>query len=147
MLILEAAAQLLPDSWADNQIARANSFAAKAYLGKVYLYMEDYPKAQQYLEEIIQSGIYELVSFEAYDQIFQGKLEFSRETVFELNYAIDMQQNIWENGLGSGIALTLAPPGRGWSNCTPHGVNIFRFGDDPPPHYLHLCPRRLCSHC
>jgi hypothetical protein len=42
-----------------------------------------------------------------------------------------MQQNIWENGLGSGIALVLAPPGRGWSNCTPHGVNIDRFGSDP----------------
>ena len=63
--------------------------------------------------------------------MFQGKQEFSDETIFELSYTIDMQQNIWENGLGSGIALTLAPPGRGWSNCTPHGVNIFRFGNDP----------------
>ncbi|HZV71502.1 MAG TPA: RagB/SusD family nutrient uptake outer membrane protein [Saprospiraceae bacterium] len=122
---------LLPETWNTDNIARASKFAAKAYLGQVYLYMEDYNTSKQYLDEVFQSGKYDLVTFEQYDQIFQGKLEFSKETIFELNYAIDLQQNIWENGLGSGIALVLAPPGRGWSNCTPHGVNIFRFGDDP----------------
>lgn len=125
------AEDLLPFSWPEDQIARVNKYAAKGFLGKVYLYMNELTEAQSYFEEIINSGEFDLVSFSEYDQMFQGKLEFSEETLFELNYGIDMQQNIWENGLGSGIALTLAPPGRGWSNCTPHGVNIFRFGDDP----------------
>lgn len=125
------AEELLPESWGADQIARASKYAAKAYLAQVYMYMEDYGKAKPYFEEVIQSGMYSLVDFDEYDDIFQGKSEFSSEVIFELNYAIDMQQNIWENGLGSGIALVLAPPGRGWSNCTPHGVNIFRFGDDP----------------
>ncbi|WNJ20451.1 RagB/SusD family nutrient uptake outer membrane protein [Pontibacter sp. G13] len=128
---LEQAEQLLPEFWGDSDIARVNKWAAKGYLGKVHLYREDFEKATAYFEEVIFSGEFDLVTFEEYDQIFQGKLEFSRETIVELNYTIDLQQNIWENGLGSGIALTLAPPGRGWSNCTPHGVNIFRFGEDP----------------
>lgn len=125
------AEELLPSSWNSDNIARVTQYAAKGFLGKVYLYMEDYTTARSYFEEIINSGTFSLLSYSEYDDMFQGKLEFSNETIFELNYGIDMQQNIWENGLGSGIALTLAPPGRGWSNCTPHGVNIFRFGNDP----------------
>jgi tetratricopeptide (TPR) repeat protein len=128
---LEDAMNGLPEYWPDDQIARVNKWAAVGYLGKVHLYRDDYVQAAAYFEELINSGHFDLVSFKEYDDIFQGKLEFSEETIFELNYAIDMQQNIWENGLGSGIALTCAPPGRGWSNCTPHAVNIFRFGDDP----------------
>lgn len=128
---LELAESLLPESWDDSNIARVNQYAAKGYLGKVHLFMEDFDKAKTYFEEVINSGQYSLVTFDQYDDIFQGKLEYSEESIFELSYTIDMQQNIWENGLGSGIALTLAPPGRGWSNCTPHGVNIFRFGSDP----------------
>lgn len=126
-----AAEELLPETWSSDNIARASKFAATAYLGQVYLYMHELTEAKTHFEEVIQSGRYDLVTFEEYDQIFQGKLEFSKEVIFELNYTIDFQQNIWENGLGSGIALVLAPPGRGWSNCTPHGVNVFRFDDDP----------------
>ncbi|WP_421872687.1 RagB/SusD family nutrient uptake outer membrane protein [Marinoscillum sp.] len=128
---LKLAEELLPPTWNDDNIARVTNYAAKGYLGKVYLYMEEYGQARSYFEEVINSGIFSLLTFEECDDMFQGKLEFSDETIFELNYSIDMTQNIWENGLGSGIALTLAPPGRGWSNCTPHGVNIFRFGSDP----------------
>lgn len=128
---LEAAETKLPATWDANNIARANKFAAKGFLGKVYLYMEDYSKARTYFEELINTSRYSLVPHSRYLDLFQGKNEFSSESIFELNYTIDMQQNIWENGLGSGIALSLAPPGRGWSNVTPHGVNIFRFGDDP----------------
>jgi tetratricopeptide (TPR) repeat protein len=142
---LKAAEDILPEYWPSDQIARATRYAAKGYLGKVFLYMEDYQNARTYFEEVINSGFFGLVTFEEYDQIFQGKLEFSQETIFELNYSIDMQQNIWENGLGSGIALTLAPPGRGWSNCTPHGVNIFRFGDDPRLKICTFAPEDSCA--
>ena len=141
----KAAEAILPDNWGGDNIARVNKYAAKGYLGKVYLYMEDYTKSKQYFEEVINSGKFNLVTFAEYDQIFQGKLEFSKESIFELNYSIDMQQNIWENGLGSGIALTLAPPGRGWSNCTPHGVNIFRFGDDPRLKICTFAPTDLAA--
>lgn len=125
------AEQHLPPSWDESNIARVNQWAAKGFLGKVYLYMENWTEARRYFEEVIANTNYALVPFARYEDLFQGKNEFSEESLFEINYAVDMQQNIWENGLGSGIALPLAPPGRGWSNVTPHGVNIERFGSDP----------------
>lgn len=125
------AEEVLVDSWDTANIARVNRNAAIGFLGKVHLYMGEDVIAAGYFEDLIHNPDFELVPHERYDDLFQGKNEFSEESVFELNYAVDMQQNIWENGLGSGIALSLAPPGRGWSNVTPHGVNIFRFGDDP----------------
>jgi len=127
----EIAESLVPEGWDANNIARVTKFAVEGYLGQVYLYTENYEKSKQYFDQVFASNKYALVPFERYDDLFQGKNEFSRESLFELNYTVDMQQNIWENGLGSGIALVLAPPGRGWSNCTPHGVNIFRFHNDP----------------
>lgn len=127
----ENALDLLPEEWDTDNIARVNRNAVTAYLGQLFVYMEDYPRAKGYFEEILTNSRYALVPFSRYNDLFQGKNEFSEESVFELNYTIDMTQNIWENGLGSGIALSLAPPGRGWSNVTPHGVNIFRFGSDP----------------
>ncbi|HTJ48747.1 MAG TPA: RagB/SusD family nutrient uptake outer membrane protein [Cyclobacteriaceae bacterium] len=122
---------VLPDTWDNSNIARVNKYAAKGLLGQVYLYMEKYPQSKSYFEELINNSSYGLVPFSQYKDLFQGKHEFSKESVWELNYTIDMSQNIWENGLGSGIALVIAPLGRGWSNCTPHGVNIERFGSDP----------------
>ncbi|WP_207432266.1 RagB/SusD family nutrient uptake outer membrane protein [Sabulibacter ruber] len=127
----KAAEAALPPSWDANNIARVNKFAAKGFLGQVYLYMGEDALARPYFEEIINNSNYALVPFERYNDLFQGKNEFSSESLWELNYTVDMQQNIWENGLGSGIALSLAPPGRGWSNVTPHAVNIERFGTDP----------------
>lgn len=127
----EAAEANLPLSWPADNIARVTKFAAKAFLGQVHLYRDDYPRAKTYFEEVINNPGYELVASNRYDDLFQGKNEFSKESLWEINYTIDMSQNIWENGLGSGIALVIAAPERGWSNCTPHGVNIERFGNDP----------------
>lgn len=128
---LETALEKLPESWDGNNIARVNKYTAAAFLGKAYLYMGEDAQAKAFFEMILDHPGYVLVPFERYDDLFQGKNEFSEESIFELNYTIDMEQNIWENGLGSGIALSCAPPGRGWSNVTPHGVNIFRFAGDP----------------
>lgn len=125
------AEDLLPATWDDNNIARVSKYAVKGFLGKVHLYMGKDDVAKLYFEEVINNPDYDLVPTNRYEDLFQGKNEFSEESLWELNYTVDMQQNIWENGLGSGIALTCAPPGRGWSNCTPHGVNIERFGADP----------------
>jgi tetratricopeptide (TPR) repeat protein len=131
LIDFKAAEANLPASWDANNVARVSKPSVKAFLGQVHLYMEQYDVAKTYFEEVIQNQKYRLVDFARYNDLFQGRNEFSSESLWELNYSIDMQQNIWENGLGSGIALTCAPPGRGWSNCTPHGVNITRFGNDP----------------
>lgn len=136
LIDLKAAEEGLPVTWDANNIARVTSFAAKAFLGQVHLYMEQYPEARSYFEEILANSSYQLVPSNRYDDLFQGKNEFSSESLWEINYTVDMAMNIWENGLGSGIALVIAAPERGWSNCTPHGVNIARFGSDPR---LNIC--------
>jgi tetratricopeptide (TPR) repeat protein len=140
----EAAEAVLPESWDANNIARVNRYAVKGFLGQVYLYMERYDESKAYFDEVLGNPAFGLVPFSQYEDLFQGKVEFSKESLWELNYTIDMQQNIWENGLGSGIALVLAPPGRGWSNCTPHGVNIERFGSDPRLKICTFDPTELC---
>lgn len=131
LLDLEDAELGLPATWDAKNIARVTSFAAKGYLGQVHLYMEQYAEARTSFEEILANTSYQLVPANRYDDLFQGKNEFSSESIWEISYTVDMVQNIWENGLGSGIALVIAAPERGWSNCTPHGVNIERFGSDP----------------
>ena len=125
------ASATLPASWDAANIARANKFSAIGFLGQVHLYMQDYTDARDYFEQILGNASYSLLPFSDYKDLFQGKHEFSSESLFEINYTVDMAQNIWENGLGSGIALVIAPPNRGWSNCTPHAVNVARFGTDP----------------
>jgi len=128
---LEAAEAGLPDTWDASNIARVDKYAAKGYLGKVYLYMENYPMAKQYFEEVINSNEFTLVPFEEYNGLFHGENEFSDESLFELNFSEDLQENTWAGGTGTNIALMLAPKGTGWSNVYPHDENIKRFGNDP----------------
>lgn len=131
VLDFKAAETGLPATWDNDNIARVTSFAAKAFLGQVYLYMEQWAESRAYFDEVLANTSYQLVPANRYDDLFQGKYEYSPESLWELSYTVDMAMNIWENGLGSGIALVIAAPERGWSNCTPHGVNIDRFGTDP----------------
>ncbi len=63
--------------------------------------------------------------------LFNGENEFSSESLFEINFSVDLQETAWQGGLGSNIALQISPKGTGWSNVYPHDVNIMRFGDDP----------------
>jgi hypothetical protein len=128
---LEEAERRLPDDWNGSNIARADAFAAKAMLGKVYMAYEDYTQASEYFVDIINNSGLSLVPFEDYMGLFNGGNEFSDESIFEINFAVDMQENTWQGGLGSNIALQISPKGTGWSNVYPHDVNIQRFGNDP----------------
>ena len=128
---LQQAENRLPDSWETANIARADAMAAKAMLGKIHMFYEDYPGAIGYFEEIINSGQFSLAPFEDYQGLFNGENEFSDESLFEINHSTDLQENAWQGGLGSNIALQIAPKGTGWSNVYPHDINIMRFGNDP----------------
>ncbi len=135
----EVAEEFLPDSWDANNIARVNKFAAKGFLGKVYLYKEDYVKAKTYLEQVVK-GPFQLVSSDKYDGLFHGESEFSSESIWELNFKTDLVTHVWNGGTGTQIALITAPYGTGWSNVWPHDVNIKRFGSDPRLHVNALEP-------
>ncbi|MEL4455807.1 RagB/SusD family nutrient uptake outer membrane protein [Lutimonas vermicola] len=77
------AADNLPASWDEAETGRATKGAAQALLGKAYLYQENFPKAVEYLEQVI-GGPYDLV--EDYDTIFEQDGENGIESVFEIQY-------------------------------------------------------------
>ena len=128
---LQEAESRLPDSWEGSNLARVDAFAAKAMLGEVYMFYEDYATAQGYFEDVINNGGFSLVPMEEYQGMFNGANEFSEESIFEINFATDLQENAWQGGVGTNLALQISPKGTGWSNVYPHDVNILRFGDDP----------------
>nr|MBI1232019.1 RagB/SusD family nutrient uptake outer membrane protein [Cytophagales bacterium] len=128
---LEQAESRLPESWPTQSIARVTSYASKSLLGRVHMCMGNMSTAGNYFEQIINSGRFSLVPFEDYMGLFNGENEFSEESLFEINLSTDLQENAWQGGLGSNMALLLAPKGTGWSNVYPHDVNIRRFGNDP----------------
>lgn len=81
---LEFAAENLPlkSDYASDDLGRATRGAAEAMLARVYLYLEDYPNAESYAREVINSGEYELLS--DYFSIFTDDGQNSSESIFEV---------------------------------------------------------------
>ena len=127
--LLEAESRL-PDSWSGDDIARVDAIAAKALLGQVYLYQENYEAARQEFEEVINSDL-ALVPFSEYDALFHGENEFSSESIFEFNFSLNRDMNAFRGGPGQTFNTIIAPKGTGFANNYPHDQNILRFGDDP----------------
>lgn len=118
---------------------KATEWAAKALLGKVYVYMEDWTNAKDALEDVIFNSNKQLVSFDVYKDMFNGKNEFNSESIFEVNMNVD--KNTWgawgDQSAGSGIGMVIGPTfvnaegnasSSGWSNVFPHEKNLLRFG-------------------
>ncbi|HEY4154596.1 MAG TPA: RagB/SusD family nutrient uptake outer membrane protein [Puia sp.] len=82
---LQMASSLLPkrSGYGSADLGRATKGAAQALLGKVYLYAQNYPLAETYLDSVITSGEYQLIpSF--------GDLlvtDNNAESIFEIQYA------------------------------------------------------------
>lgn len=79
--LIAAAAVLNPVA---AQKGRATRGAAKALLGKVYLYQNKFTEAQAVLEEIISSGQYSL--YQDYSSLFSVAAEGNPETIFDIEY-------------------------------------------------------------
>lgn len=76
------AAANLPSTQAE--AGRITKGAAQALLGKAYLYQDKFSEAAQVLDQVINSGNYELVS--DYASIFELEGENNMESVFEVQY-------------------------------------------------------------
>ena len=70
--------------WQQTQGGRATKGAALALLGKIYLYQEKFADAANALDQVIQSGQYQLLN--NYPQIFDINNENNAESVFEVQY-------------------------------------------------------------
>lgn len=68
------------------QIGRVNSWAAKAYLGKVYLYQNKYAQAKEQFDDVIANGVtsggtkYGLVPY--YEDMFRGANNNHQESIW-----------------------------------------------------------------
>jgi hypothetical protein len=83
---LEFAAENLPQEWTlTENTGRATWGAAKALLGKVYLYNQDWTTAANLFKEVIDSRIYGLTP-DIMDN-FTDQNEFNEESIFETNYS------------------------------------------------------------
>lgn len=76
------AAQTLPVTPSD--AGRATKGAAQALLGKVYLHQDKFTEAAPVLEEVINSGTYDLLV--DYSTMFENDNENNIESVFEVQY-------------------------------------------------------------
>lgn len=91
-----AASSSLPENYPDTQKGRATKNAAIAYLGKTYLYMKEWVKAEEQFAKLVNnegSNGYGLL--DDYGQLFDGKHENSKESVFEIQFSRVGGSTIW----------------------------------------------------
>ena len=103
---MKFAADNLPDSWGD--VGRATSWAAKTYLGRIYLLQGKYTEALPVLNDVYTNGPFELM--ESYEQNYLIAYNNNKESIFEIQYATN------DGAEGS--------PNAGWGDALtfPHGV-------------------------
>jgi len=116
---------------------KVTGWGVKAFLGKVYVFTQDWANAKTYLGDVISRSGKSLVSFDVYKNMFNGQNEFNSESLVELNLNVDMVYGGQDLSMGSMIGTLIAPTYVGdngapiasaWSNVFPHAKNIARFG-------------------
>ena len=84
----------LPEAWDGNNTGRATAWAAKAYIGKVNVWKEDYPAAITAFEDVIQNGPYMLL--DSYEDVFAYDNENNAESIFEIQFGGPFSDdNLW----------------------------------------------------
>ncbi|WP_185154136.1 RagB/SusD family nutrient uptake outer membrane protein [Fulvivirga sp. M361] len=130
ILDFEVAETLLPESWTGNDLGRATKGAASAYLGKVYLYQEEWPKAIEYFEKIINNASYRLL--DNFADNFNGEAENGSESIFELQFSKESPLGAFNGGPGHVYATRHAPSDlEGFGNVSVPLSSFDRLKDDP----------------
>ncbi len=80
----KAAAADLPASWDDANTGRATKWAARAYEGKVNVWMKKWNEAVAAFEDVEKNGGYEVLP--DYEDVFAGGNENNKESVFEVQF-------------------------------------------------------------
>lgn len=131
----------------DTEEGRVDAWAAKALLGKAYVFTEDWANAQAKLREVIDNSGKQLMPFAKYKDAFNGDPanEYNEESLFEVN--IDRDLEFRPNNdlfLGAAFGLIIAPSylgddgteenakALGFGNEFVHDQNLLRFGFDLP---------------
>ena len=114
------ALDVLPMKASSANYGRITKAVAYMLYAEIVMYQNDesrYPKALQYMQEIINSGQYSLV--EDYTGIFKESGEWSNESIFEVNYKDDNAARSWNYPLVAGgtVLPRLISP-YGWPDGT-----------------------------
>ncbi|CAN5483063.1 RagB/SusD family nutrient uptake outer membrane protein [soil metagenome] len=124
---LEEAIQVLPEQYPAAERGRATKGAAQAYLGKVYLYLNNFPKAEEYFGEVINSGVYSLDP--DYLTMFLHTGETSTdEHIFQVQFVDDQGAMPARNRLTT-VFGSRARNGWGFNLPTQDFVDAFEEGD------------------
>lgn len=140
---LEKADGLLADATDET---RVTTWAVKSFLGKVYVFTEDWNNATTYLKDVIDNSGKSLVDFSIYQEMFyESNFEKNSESIFEISLKAKPGEGwgSWGPSVGTNSAMVFAPSfltnsgGRastGWGNSFPADENLTRFGFtlDPP---------------
>jgi len=121
---LEFAKENLPETY-DTDAGRVTWGAATAYLGKAYLFNEEWEQADAQFKEIIDSGLYELVDNPRWNGDLQH--ENNAESIWEIQFTTEVGGN--DVGFG-GVpipswgevqwrSITFSPLGFGFSDVLP----------------------------
>ncbi len=104
---MKFAAENLPLTWG-GEVGRANRWAAKTYLGRIYLLQGKYSEAKPVLDDVYTNGPFELM--DSYEQNYLIAYNNNKESIFEIQYATN------DGASGS--------PNAGWGDALnfPHGV-------------------------
>lgn len=124
---LQDAASVLPpkSQYSDTEIGRATTGAANAYLGKVYMWMEDYGNAETEFAEVINSGEYSLA--DDYLHMFTEAGENGPGNIFSIQYNYN-PPNTQNNPMGV-VQGSRAMYGWGFNAPTQDFVDEFETGD------------------
>ena len=117
-------AEGLPQSYTGDDIGRATKGAAKALLGKVYLTLNDYAKAETKLKEVIDLNQYALLendpgnlNINGYVSVFNPNNHNNKESVFEVQFKKG------GFGTGSNFVNNFAPENSGTSVASVGGTS------------------------
>lgn len=109
---LENAETMLPDSWSGENLGRPTSGAATALKGKSYLYMKEWVKAHETLDDLV--GKYSLLPAAQFGDNFSTTNENNSESVFELQF-LGQANFVWgsdipQTGTMGNYHIDYAPP-------------------------------------
>jgi hypothetical protein len=113
-----------------DQNGRATKGSAEGILAKVYLFMGDYPNAEKYALNVINSGFYDLES--SFEDANSVKGEYGIESVFETGALPYAEQGTDRGGDQTGnVQGVRGQPNRGWGFNRPSIdlQNSFEAGD------------------
>ncbi len=129
----------LPVTRVSEELGRATKGAAVAYLGKSYLYTEDYAKAETEFKLLMTSPFsYDLVA--EYEDNFTEANEFNEESVFEWAYEPHGNQYAaWSEGSSNSPMYSYLPQfvgpvgGGGWFKYVPSNYLVNEFLEEERP--------------